>query len=626
MAKKYDFDDSDGVWRTVGGRRIFIKNGQDLASAMVESGKFKNLRSNYKKAKEKDEKEKQDKEWKEKVEKLEKENAKNKGYELESTDKQKEAEVWEKQPDGTFLANKDAMKKQYEENHKNYDAKIKQFAEDRKNMTNGDWEGMLMAYEQQNADGTYKTLQDIMDDVDKYEKGNIRIEDNNGELTGYTNGERIEYAHSGSTGLMANVYSTDDGKLNGQQFEIPKEYQGDKLKDYSLKEIERLKSDKEAYDTRQKEGLDKFIQKSTNPFYPDNEYSKEDLDRMAENGIKPMDNSYSGRGWKGVNSDKHLSTSEQAKAITSAMKEKYSDVKISRKSDVYSGGSSIDFNIMSSDKDMYISDSDIDKLGDEQLFNTDITRGYGFERWANDNIDNYKTDHTYSVDDVKKYAKETLNNIKSHENQNVRGNEWYLSDYGKKVVSDLNKEANSYTYDDSDAMTDYFNHGTYMNVSIGKWDKPYQVNQKSNNETMNTAIREKASKNNTSSNYEQSNNLSKEFWNKYSKLQSEKQFNKKVELNRELNKWKEDNNIRLENNGNEYKLYKGDEQISYLAVNNSIPEDIKNGKYLRAEQLEVNKKNGNQISNSLREKAYQKYLKEHPASKMTFEEFKDMRK
>lgn len=30
----------DGVWRTVGGRRIFIKNGQDLSSAMKASGKF----------------------------------------------------------------------------------------------------------------------------------------------------------------------------------------------------------------------------------------------------------------------------------------------------------------------------------------------------------------------------------------------------------------------------------------------------------------------------------------------------------------------------------------------------------------------------------------------------------
>ena len=35
-----DFVEENGVWRTVGGRRIFIKEGQDLASAMKESGKF----------------------------------------------------------------------------------------------------------------------------------------------------------------------------------------------------------------------------------------------------------------------------------------------------------------------------------------------------------------------------------------------------------------------------------------------------------------------------------------------------------------------------------------------------------------------------------------------------------
>lgn len=30
----------EGVWRTVGGRRIFIANGEDLKSAMKNSGKF----------------------------------------------------------------------------------------------------------------------------------------------------------------------------------------------------------------------------------------------------------------------------------------------------------------------------------------------------------------------------------------------------------------------------------------------------------------------------------------------------------------------------------------------------------------------------------------------------------
>lgn len=33
---------NDGIWRTVAGRRIFIKNGQDLSEAMKESGKFTN--------------------------------------------------------------------------------------------------------------------------------------------------------------------------------------------------------------------------------------------------------------------------------------------------------------------------------------------------------------------------------------------------------------------------------------------------------------------------------------------------------------------------------------------------------------------------------------------------------
>lgn len=34
-------NDIGGVWRTVGGRRIFIKDGEDLETAMKNSGKFK---------------------------------------------------------------------------------------------------------------------------------------------------------------------------------------------------------------------------------------------------------------------------------------------------------------------------------------------------------------------------------------------------------------------------------------------------------------------------------------------------------------------------------------------------------------------------------------------------------
>ena len=64
MAK--DYDKEDGVWRTIGGRKVFIRKGQNLADAMIESGKFKGqknkpgMRESYREQKEKDLKEEDD--------------------------------------------------------------------------------------------------------------------------------------------------------------------------------------------------------------------------------------------------------------------------------------------------------------------------------------------------------------------------------------------------------------------------------------------------------------------------------------------------------------------------------------------------------------------------------------
>lgn len=44
MAKYEKYDESEGVWRTVGGRRIFIRDGQSLSDAMKNSGKFKSAK------------------------------------------------------------------------------------------------------------------------------------------------------------------------------------------------------------------------------------------------------------------------------------------------------------------------------------------------------------------------------------------------------------------------------------------------------------------------------------------------------------------------------------------------------------------------------------------------------
>lgn len=67
--------DIGGVWRTIGGRRVFIKDGQDLASAMKESGKFKPSKKQTEEAKRLNEKAK--KSAKEDIEKYLKGNNEN---------------------------------------------------------------------------------------------------------------------------------------------------------------------------------------------------------------------------------------------------------------------------------------------------------------------------------------------------------------------------------------------------------------------------------------------------------------------------------------------------------------------------------------------------------------------
>lgn len=47
-------NEQDGVWRTVGGRRIFIRTGQSLSEAMIRSGKFKTNRNKNKEEEKKD--------------------------------------------------------------------------------------------------------------------------------------------------------------------------------------------------------------------------------------------------------------------------------------------------------------------------------------------------------------------------------------------------------------------------------------------------------------------------------------------------------------------------------------------------------------------------------------------
>jgi hypothetical protein len=59
--------------------------------------------------------------------------------------------------------------------------------------------------------------------------------------------------------------------------------------------------------------------------------------------------------------------------------------------------------------------------------------------------------------------------VKEHYNDNPASKEALLS---------MLQVLNTNNYNNSDAQSDYFDVGHYVNLSIGKWDKPFQVLKK----------------------------------------------------------------------------------------------------------------------------------------------------
>ncbi len=62
---------------------------------------------------------------------------------------------------------------------------------------------------------------------------------------------------------------------------------------------------------------------------------------------------------------------------------------------------------------------------------------------------------------------------------NWQVNEYYLEDNfdGRilELLQDVRSFMNSGNHDNSDIMTDYFDVGWYINITIGRWDKPYTL-------------------------------------------------------------------------------------------------------------------------------------------------------
>jgi hypothetical protein len=64
-------------------------------------------------------------------------------------------------------------------------------------------------------------------------------------------------------------------------------------------------------------------------------------------------------------------------------------------------------------------------------------------------------------------------NKSGYESVNTYHYKSHYSGKALKFLSEVIPLMNKGNYDDSDIMTDYFSVGWYVDVNIGKWDKPY---------------------------------------------------------------------------------------------------------------------------------------------------------
>lgn len=135
---------------------------------------------------------------------------------------------------------------------------------------------------------------------------------------------------------------------------------------------------------------------------------------------------YTQNGWKGENYNINLTTKDIAKLIREYIKIQYSNYKFSIQVDY----NSINIALMEAPKNVFI----------------------------DGNLSSYENDHLYIQ--VNHYYIENNNK---------------LTEECKQILIDIVTLVQSYNYDDSDSMIDYFNTNFYIHLAVGKWDKPFSV-------------------------------------------------------------------------------------------------------------------------------------------------------
>lgn len=151
---------------------------------------------------------------------------------------------------------------------------------------------------------------------------------------------------------------------------------------------------------------------------------------------------YTANAWKGANYNSSMSMKDITKTIRDYVKKNYPTCKFS----VSKFHNSIRIALMSAPFDVFATPDVNAMRGDDFRYGAD----YFMDNWNRAIANGHHGVNHYYIKDSK-----------------------FLTDKAKDMFMDVVKFVNSYNYDDSDAMIDYFDTNFYLDVSIGKWDKPF---------------------------------------------------------------------------------------------------------------------------------------------------------
>lgn len=157
-------------------------------------------------------------------------------------------------------------------------------------------------------------------------------------------------------------------------------------------------------------------------------------------------NFYTPTGWAGSRQDSNLTMKDITKAIREYAKKQYPKFKFSVTTPHYS---SINIDLMAGPVSPFAT-PDADKVSLAHINNN----------WG-------------GVEAVVEGWKNNILTGRHSVNHHWLQNDYKLTDEAKAMFEDIKNFAQSYNYDDSDSMTDYFDTNFYLSMGIGKWDKPF---------------------------------------------------------------------------------------------------------------------------------------------------------